>query len=149
MEIEITSQTKNPMLNRTDIHFTIQHTGEQTPKRELIRSEIADKLKVKKEQIIVDNMQSHFGISQTQGYAKIYKNIKEAQSYERKHILKRNNALIQEKQKDAKTDKPETKPEPEKEPKQEQPPEPEKTSSEPPSPEKSQEAPPEEKKETP
>ena len=92
MDIEIQTQTKNPLLNRTDVHFKVLHTGEQTPKRELVRSELAEKLKVKKDQVIIDNMQSHFGISHTQGYAKIYKNTKEAQDYERKHILKRNQA---------------------------------------------------------
>lgn len=92
MDIEIQTQTKNPLLNRTDVHFKVLHTGEQTPKRELVRSELAEKLKVKKDQVIIDNMQSHFGISHTQGYAKIYKNTKEAQEYERRHILKRNHA---------------------------------------------------------
>jgi small subunit ribosomal protein S24e len=92
MDIEIQTKTNNPLLNRTDVHFKVIHNGEQTPKRELIRRELAEKLKVKKDQVIIDNMKSHFGISQTKGYAKLYKNTKEAQSYERKHILKRNNA---------------------------------------------------------
>jgi small subunit ribosomal protein S24e len=99
MEIDIQTKTNNPLLNRTEVHFTVQHTGEQTPKRELIRSELADKLNVKKEQIIVDNMQTHFGITKTIGYAKIYKSVKEAQQYEEKYLLKRNKALAGEKQK--------------------------------------------------
>lgn len=92
MDIEIQSQTKNPLLHRTDVHFTVQHTGEQTPKREFIRNELAEKLKVNKEQVIIDNMKSQFGLSRTKGYAKIYKTLKEAQSFERDHILKRNHA---------------------------------------------------------
>ncbi|MBU0496515.1 MAG: 30S ribosomal protein S24e [Candidatus Thermoplasmatota archaeon] len=103
MEIEIHTKTNNPLLNRIEVHFTVLHTGEQTPKRELIRSELADKLNVKKEQIIVDNMQTHFGITKTIGYAKIYKSIKEAQHYEEKYLLKRNKALATEKQKEDKS----------------------------------------------
>jgi ribosomal protein S24E len=106
MDIEINTQIKNRLLNRTDVHFVVQHTGEQTPKRELIRSELAEKLKVKKEQIIIDHMQSHFGHAQTKGYAKIYKSIKEAQSYERDHILKRNNAFSGGKTKEATAEAP-------------------------------------------
>ena len=154
MDIEIQTQTKNPLLNRTDVHFTVIHTGEQTPKRELVRSELAEKLKVKKEQVIIDNMQSHFGLSQTQGYAKIYKNTKQAQSYERDHILKRNHALAGgDKAKEEKPapaeEKPETPPEAEP-PKEEAPPaEPEKPAEEQPTPDdkKQEEKPPEEKKE--
>ena len=114
MDIEIQNKAINPLLNRTDIHFKVVHTGEQTPKRELIRSELADKLKVKKDQIIIDNMKSSFGLSHTQGYAKIYKNTKEAQAYERKHILKRNHALPggakAKEEKPAEETKPETPP---------------------------------------
>ena len=117
MDIEIQTQTKNPLLNRTDVHFIVQHIGEQTPKRELIRSELAEKLKVKKDQIIVDNMQSHFGLSRTKGYAKVYKSIKEAQSYERDHLLKRNNAFVGGKTKEETTEAP-----PAKEPSEKQPP---------------------------
>ena len=45
MEIEIQSKTNNPLLKRTEVHFTIHHDGGKTPKRELIRSELAEKLK--------------------------------------------------------------------------------------------------------
>jgi ribosomal protein S24E len=157
MDIEIQTKTKNPLLNRTDVHFIIVHTGEQTPKRELVRNELAEKLKVKKDQIIIDNMQSHFGLSHTQGYAKVYKNTKEAQSFERNHILKRNHAAPP--QDKAKEEKPaeETPPKPKKPeetppsepPKEEQPPQPEKPKEESPAPkqEKQDEKPPEEKKE--
>ena len=120
MDIEIQTQIKNRLLNRTDVHFIVQHTGEQTPKRELIRSELAEKLKVKKEQIIIDNMQSHFGLARTKGYAKIYKSIKEAQSYERDHILKRNNAYAGGKTKEEKSKEETTVGPPSKEPSKKQ-----------------------------
>jgi small subunit ribosomal protein S24e len=122
MDIEIQTQTKNPLLNRTEVHFIVQHIGEQTPKRELIRSELAEKLKVKKDQIIVDNMQSHFGLSRTKGYAKVYKSIKEAQSYERDHLLKRNNAFAGGKTKEEKSKEETTEIPSAKEPSEKQPP---------------------------
>ncbi len=44
MEIEIDSKKNNPLLNRTEIYFTIKHIGEKTPNREIIRAELAEKL---------------------------------------------------------------------------------------------------------
>jgi len=97
MDIEIQSKTDNSLFKRTEVHFLIHHEAEKTPKRDLVRSELADKLKTKKENILIDSMHSSFGSTDTIGYAKIYKSLKEAESQEKKHILKRNNALPKEK----------------------------------------------------
>jgi len=97
MEIEIQSKTDNPLLNRTEVHFIIRNEGESTPKRELIRGELAEKLNVKKENIMINYMKSSFGITDTLGYAKVYKSLKEAKAGERDYILIRNNALVKEK----------------------------------------------------
>ena len=100
MEIEINEKKNNPLFNRTEVHFTIIHEGEGTPNREIIRSEIADKLNVKKENIIINNINSSFGIQKSRGYAKIYTNPKNAENLERKYILKRNQATQKVKKKD-------------------------------------------------
>ena len=97
MEIEIQSKTNNPLLKRTEVHFMIHHDGGKTPKRELIRSELAEKLNVKKENIMINFMKSSFGSADTVGYAKVYKSVKDSGAYEKKHVLKRNNALAGEK----------------------------------------------------
>lgn len=88
--MEIDSKKNNPLLNRTEVHFTIQHEGEKTPNREIIRSELAEKLNAKKENIIINDIQSSSGIQKSIGYAKIYSSVKKAEEMERKHILKRN-----------------------------------------------------------
>ena len=77
MEIDIQSKTNNSLLKRTEIHFVIHHDGERTPKRELVRSELAEKLNVKKENVMVNFLRSSFGMTKTEGYAKIYKSMKE------------------------------------------------------------------------
>ena len=97
MEIEIRSKSNNPLLNRTEVHFIIRHEGESTPKREFIRGELAEKLNVKKENIMINYMKSSFGITETLGYAKVYKSLKEAKNGERDYILKRNNVVAKEK----------------------------------------------------
>jgi small subunit ribosomal protein S24e len=105
MEIEIQTKTNNPLLKRTEVHFTVHHEGEKTPKRDLIRSELADKLNVKKENIMIHAMQSSFGSTDTVGYAKVYTSVKVALSNEKKHVLRRNNALAGEKKQAAKGEK--------------------------------------------
>jgi len=139
MEIEIDSKKNNPLLNRTEVHFTIQHEGEKTPNREIIRSELAEKLNAKKENIIINDIQSSSGIQKSIGYAKIYSSVKKAEEMERKHILKRNKISGKKEKKEGEK-KPEEKPA-----SAEEPPKEEKPSEEPPKEEETTE--PEEKKE--
>ncbi|MEM0466172.1 MAG: 30S ribosomal protein S24e [Candidatus Thermoplasmatota archaeon] len=90
MEIEIQSKNVNPLMNRTEVAFVISHKGEATPKRDLVRGELAEKLSVKKEQVVIDYMDSDFGIQRTKGYAKIYQTVDEIKAAESDYILKRN-----------------------------------------------------------
>ena len=90
MEIDIESKKNNPLLNRTEVQFTVKHEGSSTPNREIIRNELADKLNAKKENIIINGFKSNFGKSETIGYAKVYSSINKAKDIERGHILKRN-----------------------------------------------------------
>jgi len=109
MEIEIDSKKNNPLFDRTEVHFTIQHEGEKTPNREIIRSELAEKLNAKKENIIINDIQSSSGIQKSIGYAKIYSSVKKAEEMERKHILKRNKISGKKEKKEGEK-KPEEKP---------------------------------------
>jgi small subunit ribosomal protein S24e len=90
MEIEIQSKTDNPLLGRSEVRFVILHEGEGTPKRELIRTELAEKLNAKKETIMIDFMRSSFGTRKTVGYAKIYKSVEDAKAGEADFIMRRN-----------------------------------------------------------
>jgi small subunit ribosomal protein S24e len=90
MEIEIDSKKNNPLLKRTEVYFTVKHVGEGTPNREIIRSELADKLNSKKENVIINIIKSGFGIQETTGYAKVYSSLEDLKGLEREHILKRN-----------------------------------------------------------
>ena len=103
MEIEIQSKTDNLLLGRTEVHFVILHEGEGTPKRDLVRCELAEKLNVKKEAIMLDFMHANFGTRKTVGYAKIYKSVEDAKAGEADFILKRNGLGTKKKpKKDAK-----------------------------------------------
>jgi small subunit ribosomal protein S24e len=101
MEIEIDSKKNNPLLNRTEIYFTIKHIGEKTPNREIIRAELAEKLNAKKDDVIIDFVHTTFGIQEITGYAKIYSSPDKLKGLEREHILVRNK-LMQAKKKEKK-----------------------------------------------
>jgi small subunit ribosomal protein S24e len=103
MEIEIDSKKNNPLLKRTEVYFTVKHAGEGTPNREIIRSELADKLNSKKENVIVNVIKPGFGIQETTGYAKVYSSPESLKGLEREHILKRNK--LGETKKDKKEEK--------------------------------------------
>jgi small subunit ribosomal protein S24e len=104
MEIEIDSKKNNALLNRTEVYFTVKHDGEKTPNREIIRSEIADKLNVKKEHVIVDYINTKFGVQILSGYAKVYPSLETTKQLEPNYILKRNK-LAGDKSKDKKGEK--------------------------------------------
>jgi small subunit ribosomal protein S24e len=125
MEIEIDSKKNNPLINRTEVRFTIRHKGESTPNREIVRSELAEKLNVKKEDVVVDNIHTSFGVQQIKGYAKIYNTVENAKGWERSHILERNKLIEKKAKKEGEkkaAEKPEGKPAAEKPPKKEEPP---------------------------
>jgi small subunit ribosomal protein S24e len=111
MEIEIDSKKKNPLLNRTEVYFTIKHLGGGTPNRDLIRNELADKLNIKKENIIVNVLKTVFGISETTGYAKIYDSKKKCEQFERTYILKRNKLIKDKKEEEKPEEKKPSEPE--------------------------------------
>ena len=90
MEVEIVSKDENKLLERMEVKFKVTHTNEGTPNREDIRDKIASLMKVQKERVIIDSMQSEFGRMETFGYAKVYESKDTAMKYEREHILVRN-----------------------------------------------------------
>ncbi len=90
MELEIQKTRENPLMNRTEVHFVLHHPNSQTPKRDAVRDELSKTLKVPKERVIVDHMESSFGVHDTKGYAKIYPSKEEAMKVESEHLLVRN-----------------------------------------------------------
>ena len=109
MEIEIDSKKNNPLLNRTEIFFTVKHNGEKTPSREIIRAELAEKINAKKEDVILNFVHTTFGLQQTYGYAKVYSSSDKLKGLESEHILVRNKLLQakkKEKKKEEKVGKP-------------------------------------------
>jgi small subunit ribosomal protein S24e len=90
MEIEIEGKKENALLNRVEVDFKALHGAEPTPKRDQVREELAKQLKVTKDRVVVDHMESRFGVGLTEGYAKVYKTKEDALKFENEHVLVRN-----------------------------------------------------------
>jgi len=110
MELEITEKKNNSLLKRTEVQFIAKHENEGTPNRKLIRSELADVLNTKPENIILDSITSSFGSYISKGYAKAYTSLKHAQDGERNVQLKRNKVEGKPKKKEEKPNTAEKKP---------------------------------------
>ncbi|MDY0293569.1 MAG: 30S ribosomal protein S24e [Candidatus Methanomethylophilaceae archaeon] len=90
MKMEITEKRENPLLKRVEVYFTIDHTGESTPGRNAVGEEIAKQMKSKRDQIVVNNLDTIYGRGITKGYAKVYETKEAALQHEREYLLKRN-----------------------------------------------------------
>ena len=72
MEIEFIEEKENKLFNRKEIKFYVDYDGEATPKLLDIKSKLVALLNTKKELIVVDNVQPHYGEPRALGYAKVY-----------------------------------------------------------------------------
>jgi small subunit ribosomal protein S24e len=96
MEVIIESKKNNTLLNRTEVFFTVKHTGAGTPNRDIIRNELADKLNTTKDNVVINEIHSGFGTQEATGYAKIYNSTEQSKGLEHKHILVRNKIIEKE-----------------------------------------------------
>lgn len=75
MELEIAEKNDNPLLHRQELQIVIRHENSSTPKRSEVIKNLSETLKEKKDLIVIDHLKNKYGKMETQGYAKIYKNI--------------------------------------------------------------------------
>ena len=89
MKIEITEKKENLLQERTEVRFTVDHTGEATPTRKAVIDEISKQMKAKKGTVIINNIDTQYGRGISKGYAKVYKSEEAALKFERDYLLKR------------------------------------------------------------
>lgn len=104
MELEIEGKRENHLLNRVEVDFKVAHAASPTPKRDQVREELAKELKVTKDRVVIDHMESSFGRGVTSGYAKVYKTKEDVLKLESEYVLVRN-GLAQKKAKAAEGEK--------------------------------------------
>lgn len=95
MDIHIIEDKNNPLLNRREVVFRIDHDS-ATPSRKSIVDRIAATMNSKEGLVIIDNLKTEFGKRETIGYAKIYETEERAKQVERPHIIERNTFVAPE-----------------------------------------------------
>ncbi len=95
MQIEVTEEDNNTVLNRKELKVKVLHPA-GTPSRIDVKNAVAAQLKVSPELVIVDNMKTAFGKKETAAYVKVYGSEDAAREIERDHILKRNQPQVSE-----------------------------------------------------
>ena len=95
MDIEITQEEENELLNRTEVRFSIVHDGE-TPARLAVRDSLAAKLGKGSDEVVVHKMDTKFGMNETLGHAKVYESPEDAREIEEEYMLERNKIGVEE-----------------------------------------------------
>ena len=90
MDIEILEEKKNPLIDRTEIEFRIEHFGEGTPNRLEVRKKIAAMQGAEETLTIIKKMKNYFGASHVIGKAHAYGNVDDLRFYEPAYIRARN-----------------------------------------------------------
>ena len=95
MEIEFIEEKENKLFNRKEIKFYVDYDGEATPKILDIKSKLVALLNTKKDLIVVDNVQPHYGEPKAVGYAKIYATVEDLNYIETKHVIAKNTEVVE------------------------------------------------------
>ena len=101
MDVKITQQKDNALMARKDIRFQVAHAGETTPSRTQVRQLVAAQVGTKTENVVIESMETEYGIGRTAGIARAYKSSDEARKTERTHLLKRNALYVEKAKKGA------------------------------------------------
>ncbi|ELY52487.1 30S ribosomal protein S24e [Natronolimnohabitans innermongolicus] len=89
MDVDIVSETENPMLHRTDVTFELSHE-DATPERLQVRDSLAAKLNKDADEVVIRKLDTKFGMRKTVGEAKVYETADYAREVEQDHMLERN-----------------------------------------------------------
>lgn len=100
MEIDIFEEKENKIFNRTEIKFYVEYEGESTPKILDIKSKLVALLNTKKDLIVVDNVQPHYGEPKALGYAKVYDTVDDLKYIETDSVIAKNTEPVEETEED-------------------------------------------------
>ncbi|MFX1576341.1 MAG: 30S ribosomal protein S24e [Promethearchaeota archaeon] len=92
MKIKIEEKHENPLLNRQDITFLVDHSGTATPPRIDVRAKLAAMLNCQEDQLYITKLIGLYGQSISQGKAHLFPSKEVALSQEQSYIIKRHSS---------------------------------------------------------
>ena len=82
--MKILQKTESPLLSRTQVIASLDHTGKPTPSEIEITKKLVEQLKVKEEVIRIKKIKSKYGLGKSRIIAHIYKTKKDLDEVEPK-----------------------------------------------------------------
>jgi small subunit ribosomal protein S24e len=89
LKVQIESKKENVLLQRSEISFSAEHAAESTPTRDAVRAAIASAVGSPKERVVIDKMDTEYGMGVSIGYAKVYESDVALKKTESRHMLVR------------------------------------------------------------
>ena len=91
MEVKIVSKKENPLLQRKEIEFIVDHGPKgKTPDRLDLKRSVAAELKISDSLVFIKKTKTMTGTNRAIGVANAYENVEQAKLVEPEYILKRN-----------------------------------------------------------
>jgi ribosomal protein S24E len=118
MKVEIVEKSDNPLFQRVEIRFKVDHAGEPTPKRLDVRAQVAAQLGVSQELVVIEKLSGAYGKQEASGIARTYNSKERLAALEPKYLLARGLPKEVKPKEELKVEKPKK---PEEKPKEEKP----------------------------
>ena len=90
LNVEVSHQRGNPLLDRLELDVIIYHIGVGTPKRSAVRAVIASKFNVPVRCVYIRRLITDYGAAISKGRVHIYSSPEKAKEIESDHIIRRN-----------------------------------------------------------
>jgi small subunit ribosomal protein S24e len=91
MEVKVVSETKNPLLRRSEVQFELEHSqAGSTPPRLEVRKVVATALKADANLVFLKRFATKTGTHFVSGIAHVYDSVEQAKLVEPEYIVKRN-----------------------------------------------------------
>ena len=104
MKVEIVEKSENPLFQRVEIKFKVDHAGGPTPKRLDVRAQVAAQLGVPQELVVIERLAGAHGRQEASGIARAYNSKERLAALEPKYLLAR--GLPKEAKAEAKPEEP-------------------------------------------
>lgn len=89
MEVKITEKNENPLTEREEIKFEIEHKNAPTPSRAEVVEELSSELEVPEKLIVVEKIATPHGRYIASGKGRIYESEERLEELEPKHLTRR------------------------------------------------------------
>jgi len=91
LKIEILTEKDNPLMNRREVEFSVDHPLAGTPRLIDTKDSLAKKLKIDQDKVFIIKMETQPGVNKTLGEAEVYTKLEKANEIVPNHIKLRNN----------------------------------------------------------